>query len=168
MCIRDRIKPASLQKMPETFYTLRNQTEYRLNNPLYRKIYIKLEQLKKNWISRNLGSEELMKDLNLVEEQLKEFKKIEKDTPSDKITHFIEIYLEQKNLSKIPLEDVKLKLKDIFDRERLLETDKKDLHLKLARSLLSINIPYKERLELERELMDMALEEVKKEQWKTN
>jgi len=154
--------PVSQNRVADYFYSLRNETIYRLSNPLYKEIYLRLERLRESWMNRNINIEEFMKELGNIDNTLKRYKKIEEKTPWERITEFMKEYLKEKTDQSIDLKKVSDKLKEIFERKRFLDRDKKELNILIAKSLLGIRMDAKARIELENELMDMITAEIRR------
>ena len=157
----DYVEP-KIRKASVTFYEVKNAVVDRLNNPLYKEIYNRIENLRKRWIDRNMGVEEFLKELKKEKEEVKKLEIIEKKPGWEKIYNMVSEYL-QKNLSSMEMPKLERKLKDIFKRKRFLDVDEKELKLTVAKSLLKFKIDRKKRQNIENEIIDMIINEIRRE-----
>ncbi len=155
--IKPQIKEAAV-----TFYEIRNVVMDRLHNPLYREIYERLERLRKMWLERNIGVEEFIKELEKEREEVEKLEKLEQKPGWEKIYKMTSEYL-QKNLGeRLEIPELKNKLKDIFERNRFLEVDEKEIRLIVAKALLRHKMDPKKRYELETKIVEMIIDEVRR------
>jgi len=159
------IKISMHDRLSDYFYSLRNSIMDRLSNPLYREIYHRLEVLRESWRNRNINAEEFLKELKKIETTLDQYKKIEKKPYWKRISEFADVYIRENIHQEIDVSDIERKLKEIFERKRFLESDKKELNLIIAKLLLKVKISPKERVEIEKELMKMIINEVRRNLW---
>ena len=161
-------KPAVYDILSTDFYNIHSIVRERLANPLYKEIFDRLERIKKEWITRNIGVEEFLKELKELDKAVKGYMRIEQEEPWKRVTEFTKVYLKDKAGIEMDLKPMEHQLRTIFTRRRFLDVDRKRLNLEIAKLLVKTQIPYKERLKLEREIMNLIEEEVRKGLWITS
>ena len=159
------IKISIHDRISDYFYSLRNSVMDHLSNPLYREIYHRLEVLRESWRNRNINAEEFLKELKKIETTLDQYEKIEKKPHWQRISEFADVYIKENIHQEVDVSDIERKLKEIFERKRFLESDKKELNLIIAKLLLKVKISLKGRVEMEKELMEMIINEVRRNLW---
>jgi len=151
-----------IRKASVTFYEVKNAVTERLNNPLYKEIYNRIERLRERWISRNIGVEKFLKELEKEKREVNKLWAMEKKPGWEKIYNMVSEYL-QKNLSSMEIPKLERKLKDIFKRKRFLDVDEKEIKLIVAKSLLKFKIDRKKRQNMENEIIGMIINEIRRE-----
>ncbi len=156
--MKPQIKEASV-----TFYEVRNVVMDKLHNPLYREIYERLERLRKMWLTRNIDVEKFIEGLEYEKKEVDRLERIEQKPGWEKIYEMTSEYLQKKLSKKVEINELKVKLKDIFKRNRFLETDEKEVKLIVAKTLLKLRMDHKKRQEIEAKIAEMIINEIRRE-----
>ncbi len=156
------LKP-QIKEVSVTFYEVRNIVMDKLHNPLYREIYERLERLRKMWLERNIDVEKFIEELEKEKKEVDRLERIEQKPGWEKIYEMTSEYLQKKLSKKVEISELKVKLKDIFKKNRFLETDEKEVKLIVAKTLLKLRIDHKKRQEIEAKITEMIINEIKRE-----
>ena len=156
------IKP-NINVTSRAFHEIKNAVIDKLHNPLYKEIYNRIEKLRRRWLERNISIEEFLKELEKEKKEVEKLENIEKKPGWEKIYKMSMEYL-RKNVDKdLKMDELKDKLKEVFKRKRFLDTDEKEIKLIVAKNLLKCKIDYKKRHNIEKELINMIINEIRKE-----
>ncbi|MCD6546955.1 MAG: HsdR family type I site-specific deoxyribonuclease [Nanoarchaeota archaeon] len=127
-------KKPKISEAASKFYELKNTAESKLNNPLYKEIYNKLIKIQESWVTRHIGVDSFIDELNKAGKELNKLEELNKKKFSEKLRLMLNKYLKSKGI-KINLSNILSLSNKIKRKGRFLDNDKSELRVAIGKSL---------------------------------
>lgn len=151
------------------YHTLRNEIQNQLKNPLYVEILTKLEKIRGEWVTRNIGLSEFLDELKKLDSDKEKLDRISKKKFEDRIVTFVKQYFKKKFQVNINPETLIKEVSRFSKHKRVLDRDRQEINLIVAKMLI-IGLPkdirkkltMKEIRSTEKEMTEFIISEIKK------
>jgi len=162
-----RTKPPSIEEVADALRILRSFLLDELANPVYRVIYERLEEVRKDWIRRHDDSEFAEKIKELLGETVEYKKETEGlsfiDFISKTVTSYFKNEVKDQNLN---LENFKKAIREVADRKIIGENEKKNIMTNLLKDLFKEvkNVDRTRLKDFAEEMTEFVINELKRKQ----
>jgi type I restriction enzyme R subunit len=159
-CLRRDLRE---EGVADAYRILRSFLSENISNPIYKVIYERVEEIRKEWVKRNIDLDTLKKELVVVAEKAESYREGTKDKPLKEIIEETVRYKFELKFGKLPLQfsNFKEALSKVLRSKNIGDKEERELRKGLLTDLLKA-FEYEDIENVSKEVLDYALEEIKK------